>query len=552
MVRRRRPHRGHALALRLLGNYLSNGYDGDIRKRDTIKELIEEPEKGEHAWRMMQAYRQWLGESEELDILYMMGLFDRPVEEGAIEVLKKSPAIAGLTERLVGIPSVKWNYAVKRLRELGLLAKDESKRSGGLDCHPLVREYFGERLKEENAEGWREAHSRLYEYYLKLPQKWWPDTLEEMSPLFSAITHGCLAGYHQEAKDEVFWMRLTREDEGYIFNKLGAYNSFLSSLSNFFDIPWEFPASGLDDSSKADMLNCSAFGLRAVGRLREAIQPMKAGLKMRIAQKDWESAALEASNLSGLLLTMGNVSGAITIARESVAYADRSKNSYEMVARRTTLADALHQSGRIKEAGNLYQEAEAMQQANEPGYYYLYSLQGFRFCEFLLELEKVIEVISRAENTLAWAQEDLGILDFALDHLTLGRAWLACAWQDSRFNLNSELWNRAQYFLDRAVTGLREAGAQHHLPRGLLARAAFYRLQGDFNSAWGDLSEANEIADAGDMKLHLCDYHLETARLCADEGKKNEAEEHMRIAEKLIEATEYFRRKKELKIKNAK
>jgi hypothetical protein len=65
---------------------------------------------------MMQAYGHWLGESAELDILYIMGLFDRPVESGAIEVLKKSPAIAGVTERLVGISSVKWNYAVKHER----------------------------------------------------------------------------------------------------------------------------------------------------------------------------------------------------------------------------------------------------------------------------------------------------------------------------------------------------------------------------------------------------------------------------------------------------
>ena len=44
---------GHALALRLLENYLCMGYDGDIRKRDTIGELIEEPGTGKHAKRMM-------------------------------------------------------------------------------------------------------------------------------------------------------------------------------------------------------------------------------------------------------------------------------------------------------------------------------------------------------------------------------------------------------------------------------------------------------------------------------------------------------------------
>jgi hypothetical protein len=127
---------------------------------------------------------------------------------------------------------------------------------------------------------------------------------------------------------------------------------------------------------------------------------------------------------------------------------------------------------------------------------------------------------------------------FLLLHLTLGRAWM----ERER--------KKAKDFLNRAVTGLREAGQLQYLAPGLLFRAAFYRLCGEFESAWVDLSEAHEIADAGDMKLHLCDYHLEAARLCTAEGKKNEAEEHMRIAEKLIEETEYFRRKNELKTEN--
>ena len=46
--------------------------------------------------------------------------------------------------------------------------------------HPLIREYFGEQLKNGNPQAWKEAHSRLYEYYKALPKKQFPDTLEEM------------------------------------------------------------------------------------------------------------------------------------------------------------------------------------------------------------------------------------------------------------------------------------------------------------------------------------------------------------------------------------
>ena len=65
----------------------------------------------------------------------------------------------------------------------------------------------------------------------------------------------------------------------------------------------------------------------------------------------------------------------------------------------------------------------------------------------------------------------------------------------------------------------------------------FYRLRGEYGSAWVDLSEAHEIAEAGDMKFFLCDYHLEVARVCRDEKKETEAAEHTRITSELIEET---------------
>ncbi|MCX6581157.1 MAG: toll/interleukin-1 receptor domain-containing protein [Candidatus Aminicenantes bacterium] len=541
---------GHALALTLLGKYLCMGYDGDIRKRDTIGALIGEPGTGGHAKRMMQAYCHWLGESAECNILYLMGLFDRPVEAGAIEVLKTAPAIPGLTDRLVELAPVKWNYAVNRLRELGLLAKSDTKdarkaKAGGLDCHPLVREYFGERLKQENPEAWKEAHTRLYEYYRKLPKKECPDTLEEMAPLFSAVAHSCLAGRHQETMDEVFNTRIIRGTEVYIVHKLGAFGATLSALSHFFAVPWDQPASGLSEPFKAAVLNWSAFGLRALGRLREAVQPMKVSLEMLVKQENWKSAAAAASNLSELLLTLGDVREAVAAARESVSHADRSGDASQRESKRTSLADALHQAGadQWQEAEELFREAEEMQKKRQPGFHFLYSQGGYRYCDLLLEQGKDQEVMERAETTLAWVTHEGWLLDISLDCLTLGRAWLERTRKDHLGDPHAEPWTRAREFLDRAVTGLREAGYQHMLVLGLLARAAYFRWQGDFDAARTDLCEAREIAESGDMKLFICDYHLEAARLCEAEGKTTDAAEHSRAADALIEETGYYRRK---------
>jgi hypothetical protein len=94
---------GHALALMLLGTYLSIVYKGDVEKRDRIAKLTKEKKYGGHARRVMESYERWLKDQPELDILRIMGLFDRPAEGGAIEMLRTAPPIKGLTTKLTDL-----------------------------------------------------------------------------------------------------------------------------------------------------------------------------------------------------------------------------------------------------------------------------------------------------------------------------------------------------------------------------------------------------------------------------------------------------------------
>ena len=91
--------RGHCLALTLLGSYLTDAYKGDIRRRDEVSaRLANDLRQGVHARKVMGSYQTWLGEGPELAVLRMLGLFDRPADERALEALRKSPAIPDLTE----------------------------------------------------------------------------------------------------------------------------------------------------------------------------------------------------------------------------------------------------------------------------------------------------------------------------------------------------------------------------------------------------------------------------------------------------------------------
>src|SRR4029077_20065973 len=92
---------GHCLALTLVGSYLTDAYNGDIRCRSEVSgHLAHDVRQGVHARKVMESYQAWFGEGPELSVLRMLGLFDRPAGEKALEVLLKLPAIPGLTESL--------------------------------------------------------------------------------------------------------------------------------------------------------------------------------------------------------------------------------------------------------------------------------------------------------------------------------------------------------------------------------------------------------------------------------------------------------------------
>ena len=540
----------HALAINLLASYLHGIPGHHISNAAEIADIDVPVEKGRHPRRVMEAFDKRFGKGAKGEILRIMGLFDRPAELAAIGAVRTSPAIAGLTEYLQEIKETEWNKLLEELRNCKLLAQESKHNPDVIDCHPLVREHFGEKLEKERIDAWREGHGRLYEYYKGVPKKELPDTLEEMEPLFRAVYHGCAAGRYQETFDDVYWKRIKRGKEHYSTAKLGAFGSDLGAVACFFERCWDKPAVGLSEQIKALVLNFAGYRLRGVGRLREAAEPLKAAFNLFEKQGNWKEVASNANNFSELYLALGEVKKAIEYGHRGVEYADKSRDRGMRLMNRATLADALHQAGQFEEESKrLFEEAEEIQKEREPEHRYLYSMRGYKYCDLLLAEGKTEKVKERVELSIEIAKRNKWLLDIALDKLSLGRAELAEAASKIKNqklnikNVEKELIE-AKRWLDEAVDGLRKAGGQDHLPRGLLARAGYYRAAGDYEKAWGDLEEVKEIAERGEMKLWLADYHLEAGRVCKAEGK--DVKEHIQKARELIETCGYHRRDKEL------
>ena len=539
--------KGHAYGLTLLGSYLAEVLGGDLRRRKDIANLFDDERFGSKADRMIAAYETWLGAGVEVAILRLLGLFDRPAEAASIAALRAAPVVPGLTETLQGLSEVKGQQALSRLRRLNLLSPANAHAPHELDAHPLVREHFRQQLKTHAPDAWRAGNLRLYEH-LTRTTKDLPDTLAEMQPLFAAVAHGCAAGRQQQALKDVYYRRIVRGNRFFHLHKLGAFGADLAVLSGFFATLWHMPSAAIIGTNQAFVLNQAGADLRALGRLREAVQPMQASLGASIERAEWKYAAIAAENLSELTLTLGDLPQALAIARQGIQFADRSGEWVERRDNRTVLANALHQAGHLTEASGEFRVAEVLQQERQPQLPFLYSLQGFEYCNLLLSQGQFQAVRTRTARTLEWAKQIGDPLFIALDQLALGRAHLGLAQQADGSALEAPAQHLAQAadWLHCAVDGLRQAGQQDELPLGLLAHAAWARVAKQFDQARRDLAEARAIAKRGEMRLHIADYHLESARLHLAQGNTDEAREHWATAQKMIAETGYHRRDQEL------
>ncbi|MDQ1592808.1 MAG: hypothetical protein QOG71_3435 [Pyrinomonadaceae bacterium] len=522
---------GHSLALTLLGSYLSDVYGGDVNRRTEVSDLEGDVRYGDRAQKVMASYEKWFGEGRELSVLRMLGLFNRPADRDAIAALRAAPPIPGLTDALQNLNETEWQRVLSKLRRAKLLAEPSPNQPGTLDTHPLVREHFGQQLKLSCPDTWREGNHRLYEH-LKNTTKEFPNTIEEMTPLYAAVAHGCEAGKHEEAFKDVYTARILRGAKYYNTYVLGAFEADLAVLASFFELRWHQPICGLTEPVKALIFIIVGFDLRMAGRAAESTQPIQAALKAHISLEDWNNAANDASNLSGVYLVLGDLNQSMLYAKKGIAWAQEHGYQLKLKSNKGSLAAALHQAGRISEAENIFKETEAAQE-----YRFLYSLTGFFYCDLLLDKGDYLEVQTRALETKQIAEKEKWIFDIPLYSLSLGRAYLLEARQN-----NTEDFSQAISELNRAVNGLRQAGSLNVLPRGLLARAELYRIIGDFHHAHADLDEAMNIATRGEMRLHEADCYLEYARLHLAQDEKGLARESWEKAKEMIGRMGYHRR----------
>lgn len=339
------------------------------------------------------------GSSELQQLLRVIGIFDRPVPLALVHSIGAGPALPLLTDSIACLEEGAFSSMTSRLARLGLMATAVTGDSHSrMDCHPLVRDYFGQRAKEENCTGWKELHGRAYTWLANsVPQL--PSTQAEMEILYEAIHHGCRAGLHQTALEDVYYPRIKRQNESYSTRHLGMFTADLAVLTAFFPRGWSSPAEGLKSSEPPYLLNEAGVALQALGRLDEAEEPLRLSLDILKSTQQWKLAAIRAGNRTELLLALGRLEAGKVQAIDGLKYARLAKSVRQEIVKLTRLAHVLHLLGECSEARSLFETAQLLETIPDDSPQ-LQGREAALFAELLIDQGHISEASALIEATL--------------------------------------------------------------------------------------------------------------------------------------------------------
>lgn len=533
--------KNHALSLSLLGGLLYTQFHGDVEQRSKLKfdELFTEAELGERAEFVMAAYERRFAEGAgrqlEHSLLLILGLFDRPAPGGALRALLSEPPIRGLTERYLAMTvqerAQNYKNALRRLRTLDLLAPPNPHQKDDLDAHPLVRAYFGSRLKTQNAHAWSEAHERLAAYYEALiPAK--PRKPHELDAAFYAIGHACKAGQIEHAYKNLL-TRKVRNARGVNDERLVDHSSLVAVYSNFFEHLWSKPIQSLDDKKKQSLLKAASFSLKACGQQKDALDALE-GLLDNLS--DNEGKAIISRRAAEICTNLGLLNRAESLANDSIKYADSTKRHGIRSATRATYADILHQRGKFEKSKIAFQSAtDIFRSVSKPGTRWITAEQGYKFAEYLLTVNRKTELTALTAQMLGERN--------ALDAPDIFKGYYHLVSALNGFGTPGGSLQNAYQDTELAGEYFSNAEAVEYMARALRLGAMLLRLQGDCKGARRDLQEAFYLATTYDLRLIYVDCLLERVEiLIAENATKKDVREAFEAANSIIAEAGYEKR----------
>lgn len=534
---------GYALVLSLLGSYLMDHCNGDIRQLPADLAPTATEAKYDRVSRVLRRYDEVLTQKER-GFLEGFSAFRLPVPQAALAILSSSvdetefPAPSsstlGQTEpqsppTLGDLGGETPSSLTKRLVTYRILRYNPD--TATYTTHPLIREHYLQRLKQHSDRAIA-LHRQIADFYLTTAGDT-PEfpTLADLTPLIEAVHHRCQAGDYDEAY-KILQDRIYQRDRAVLIHQLGAYDTALTLLQDFFpegDTTQTPQVSGL--ATQSWILNEIGLCLMNLGRLAEAPPFYERGVEADIEAEDWHNASVSYQNLASLYAYLGDLSASATVAESALTYARRVDDEKKKKQdERKSLAYqgwAAHLQGNLDAAQTAFQQAEQLEQQIDSAKQYIYSQRGIRHAEYLRRRGDTDYARRITEANQLICERNHWQDDLSLCHRLLGDL-------DAADNPQA-----AQEHYNEALRLARSISQKNVLIEALLARGRWAARRGD-GAAASDLEEALGYAVEGGYRIHEADIRVALAWMYRMAGKRDAAQREAERAYRMSQSMGYY------------
>lgn len=488
---------GHALTLSLLASYLKDYHDGDIAQINNIPPPTADEPRYERVRRVLRRYDEHLDEAAKA-FLKLFSDFRRPVDRDAFDkVFRIKPNEKALNASIAALSNSEFQAMVERLVAYRILRYDSE--TGQYTAHPLIRSYYSDLLAEGDRDLAAEAQKQIKDYYLTKAQDM-PDkpSLEDLTPLIEAVHHACQCGDYEDAY-KICWGRICSGDEYYIMHQLGAWETMLEIIRDFF--PEEDIFKEPIDSilhAKGRILSTLGICLDSIGHGFLAEGFYQQALNISIGSKDWANAGAGYINLAYFFLEKGDIAKGLQAASDALKLARLAKKTDHECISLAYMAYANNLRGDLKIAGQMFSEAEKVINDGNFPKLFLNRQMGIHQADYLRRIGESKYAYKVTEANLIFCKDHKWPILISSCHRVLGDLFADSGRRDEA----SENYAQA----------LRIARSTTHrltIIESLKTRGRWYAcFKKNSDAAFSDLTEAYDYARAGGYRLYEADIRI--------------------------------------------
>lgn len=527
----------HPLSLNLLAGYLTTAYSGEISKLEDTEQFFGRVTAELIPDHIMAKYLDWFKQRSELAILHLLALASHKVKLSTLKDLSGRLAGSTILSTLKCDGDADWLFVVHKLEEAGLLSIEKQELDEVIDCHPIVKGFLSNYLRETFSEEWQQGHSALFDL-LQNENPSPPKSIEEFENCFQIVRHGCLAGRFVESFQ--FYSQTIKQGHPYI-SPHGSHKLDLDCLRLFFEQPWTRPLSSLPLEAQFYLISCVATNLIHLGNIDDALQPGMIAINGLMQAGEWDKAANALAPMTSALFCKGDLDGAEKAIALGKQCTEKLANPIVDAGLEVYLGYIAYLRGDFTQAQAIFEKAFAVHSLESPPapvtvpiFSYFHTSVLTEVVDPKLGLERALLAFEWRE-THAWQSKlDTGIL-LALDHVALGYAYLR----------NGEL-TLARNQIDEGVKIFEATNNWVYLPHGLEFRGRLHYANKDLDLALEDFEHAVEISRYTGARLIEFNTLLDLTRLQIDMDDIESAVDSLNKAIALLDVNVYKFRNDEI------